>query len=145
VFRTAAACAAHRVVWADLARRLTAAALPSDGTLVPLNTCYVAAVPTRLAALALAAWLNTTWMRALARLDAMPAASGFARFSGSVVERLPLPPAAVGNADLAARARGGARGGAETALDALAADLLALSSRSRRALAEAAGAAHAGV
>jgi hypothetical protein len=145
VFRTAAACATHRVVWPDLARRLTGVALPPDGMLVPLNTCYVAAVPTRPAALALAAWLNTTWVRALARLDAMPAASGFARFSGSVVERLPLPPAAIGNGDLAARARAGSRDGSQTALDALAADLLALSSRSRRALAEAAGAAHAGV
>ena len=147
VFRTAAASAEHRVVWADLARRLTAAALPSGAgaRLVPLNTCYVIAVPSQVAALALAGWLNTTWMRAVSRIDAMPAASGFARFSGAVVERLPLPPAAVAHPTLAAHARQGARGDRQTAIDALGAELLGLSARARRALAEAGGAAHAGV
>lgn len=145
LFRTMAASAPHRVVWPDLARQLTAAALPASAPLVPLNTCYVAAVPSRDAAHALAGWLNTTWMRAVARLDAMPAASGFARFSGSVIDRLPLPPAAVGNPVLAAQARAARSDGSQVALDALAAELLELPTRARRALAESAGVLHAGV
>src|SRR5262249_29175835 len=43
LFRTAAAAASCRVVWADLARRLTAVALADQSARdqIPLNTCYL--------------------------------------------------------------------------------------------------------
>jgi hypothetical protein len=80
LFRTAAATAPHRVVWSDLARRLTAVALAGrrDERLVPLNTCYVAPARSAAEAECVSAWLNSTWLRAAARAVAVPAASGFA-------------------------------------------------------------------
>jgi Eco57I restriction-modification methylase len=146
LFRTAAAASRHRLVWADLARRLTACALTGrrDATLVPLNSCYVA--PTRSAAEAerLAAWLNSTWIRAVARLGAVPASGGFHRFTTAVVSRLPLPAVVLADERLLAAAKAG-RGGepVQEAIDDLTAEHLALSSRERAALARlvAAGAA----
>ena len=38
-----------------------------------------------------AAWLNSTWLRALAQAGAVPAAGGFHRFAAGVVAGLPLP------------------------------------------------------
>ena len=95
LFRTAAAAAPCRVVWADLARRLTAAALANECARdqIPLNTCYLVTTADAPTALRLAAWLNSTWMRAVARLAAPPAANGFARFGAQVVGGLPLPDA----------------------------------------------------
>jgi hypothetical protein len=94
LFRTEAALARHRVVWADLARRLEASVLAGPlARAVPLNTAYVIAAADRPGALRLAAWLNTTWIRALARARATRAASGFARFNAALVESLPLPDA----------------------------------------------------
>jgi hypothetical protein len=92
LFRTRAAVAPHRVVWADLARTL--AATPLVGPLRPaiaLNTCYLIVTPTETAALGLAAWLNAGPIRRLARARATPAASGFVRFNAATVEALPLP------------------------------------------------------
>ena len=96
VFRVRAATARHRVVWADLARGLMAAALISrnDLALIPLNSCYVAAARTASAAESLTACLNSTWLRAAARLAAVPAAGGFARFNARLVSGLPLPTSA---------------------------------------------------
>jgi hypothetical protein len=93
LFRTGPATAAHRVVWADLARELAAAALVGSaaGTIIPLNSCYVLPAPDEGMALRLTAWLNSTWLRALARSRAVPAASGFARFNAGVVGGLPCP------------------------------------------------------
>ncbi len=93
LFRVAGAVAPCRVIWADLGRRLTAVPLitASDAARVPLNTCYVVALPDPALALALAAWLNSTWLRAAARATADPAAGGFARFNARVVAALPLP------------------------------------------------------
>jgi hypothetical protein len=112
LFRVAHAIAPHRVVWPDLARELAAAALdqPGDQALVPLNTCYVASLGSASRAACLAAWLNSTWIRAAARSTAVPAASGFARFTASTVEGLPLPAGALSDPDLAALARAGRRG-----------------------------------
>jgi hypothetical protein len=47
LFRTGPATARHRVVWPDLARDLTAAALTAstDARIIPLNSCYVAVLP----------------------------------------------------------------------------------------------------
>jgi hypothetical protein len=137
LFRTKAAAALHRVVWADLARRLTAAALTGrrDAGSIPLNTCYVAAAPTAEAAERLAAWLNSRWIRAVGRLGAVPAAGGFHRFSAAIVSRLPLPAAAVADAELSALARAGRRGeDIQEALDDTVARHLGLSARDRAVL-----------
>lgn len=103
LFRTAAATAPHRVVWSDLGGTLRAAALAGRDarTLVPLNTCYVAATPSVTAAHALAAYLNSTPVRALAALEAPPAASGFRRFTAGVVGALPVPAGLLTDASLA--------------------------------------------
>jgi hypothetical protein len=137
LFRVAPATAAHRVIWSDLARELTAAALtgPGDDRLVPLNTCYVAVLPSARSADCLAAWLNSTWLRATARAGGVPAASGFARFSAGTVGRLPLPPGVLGDSSLAAIAADARRGGSfQSELDDLTARYLDLSSAARNAL-----------
>jgi hypothetical protein len=142
VFRTVGAVAAHRVVWADLGRRLAAAALigADDRSKVPLNTCYVASVGDEPAALALTALLNSSWLRALASAMAPPAASGFRRFNARVVEALPYPERASRDPQLVALAREAASGtDVHDAVDARAADLLGLDAEERRALAAAAG------
>ncbi len=112
LFRVGAATAKHRVVWADLARDLTAVALTAPGheRLVPLNSCYVAAMESGRAAACLAAWLNSSWIRAAARAGAVPAASGFARFTAGTVGRIPLPPSALTDPDLAVLSDAGRRG-----------------------------------
>jgi hypothetical protein len=142
VFRTVGAVAPHRVVWADLGRRLTAAALcgPDAHAKVPLNTCYVAPTTDEMAAESLAALLNSTYLRRFARAIAPPAANGFHRFNARVVESLPCPEAAWRDARLAALAReGGGGADVQVALDAHVADLLGLAEEERRALADAPG------
>lgn len=137
LFRTAPASAPHRVVWADLARRLCAVALVDDDARgqIPLNTCYVLCPPDANTGLRLAAWLNSTWLRAAARLVAPPAAGGFARFSARVVGGLPLPDAALADPALGELARAGALGqDVQSELDALAARHLALEPEFARAL-----------
>src|SRR5262249_29109923 len=61
-------------------------------------------------ALRLAVWLNSTWMRAVARLAAPPAANGFARFGAQVVGGLPLPESALADGELDAIAAAGVAG-----------------------------------
>jgi len=137
LFRTQAAAASHRVVWADLARRLTACQLTGrrDAGLIPLNTCYVAAVRSACEAERLAAWLNSTWIRALAQIGAVPASGGCHRFSAGVVARLPLPAGVMDDAGLSAIARAGRRGeSTQEALDDIAARHLGLSEADRGAL-----------
>jgi hypothetical protein len=138
VFRVEAAISPNRVVWADLARRLEAAVLAGRGLrrAVPLNTAYVVATPDPDSALRLAAWLNTTWLRAVARAAATRAASGFARFNAAVVESVPLPDAVLADPvlldlgrDAVARQRLD-----QSAADRRAAVLLGLSSIDRDAL-----------
>lgn len=137
LFRTRAATARHRVVWSDLARRLTACALTGrrDGDRIPLNSCYVAAVASAEQAERLAAWLNARWVGALAQIGAMPAAGGFHRFAAAVVSGLPLPPGVLADASLSAIAIAGRRGEpVQEALDEIAARHLGLSHRDRRTL-----------
>src|SRR5207247_1311895 len=69
-----------------------AAAVPDDEP-VPLNTAYGVATRTADDACALAAWLNSRWLTALARLRADPARGGFRRFNAGVVRELPVPSA----------------------------------------------------
>jgi hypothetical protein len=138
VFRTMAATAPHRLVWSDLARRLTACALTEthDSECIPLNTCYVAPARSESEAERVAAWLNSTWLRAVARRGAVPASGGFHRFTAGVVRRLPLPPAVLADDRLLAAAKSGRRGEpVQETLDDLAAGHLALSGKERTALA----------
>ncbi|HET8622809.1 MAG TPA: hypothetical protein VFM14_04550, partial [Gemmatimonadales bacterium] len=144
LFRTEAASAEHRVVWADLARRLTALALtgPSDRNRIPLNTCYVLAMPDGESACRLAAWLNCSWIRAAARLGATVASGGYARFCAARIEALPLPDTVLADATLGELARAGAAGSSVQAeLDHATARHLALTPAARHALAGVAGVA----
>jgi hypothetical protein len=126
LFRTRAATAAHRVVWRDLANELQAAVL-SDDAAVPLNSCYVAALSSAVAAESLAAWLNAGPVRALARLAAEPAAGGCARFGARAVGGVPLPRSVLGDPVLASFAHASMDHDVQPALDAFVADLLGLS------------------
>ena len=129
-------------MWPDLARRLAAAALtgPDAEAKVPLNTCYVVATTDDVTAQALAALLNSSWLRRFASAVAPLAASGFRRFNARVVEALPCPEAAWRDARLASLAREAADAAdVQAALDAHAADLLGLAAEERRALADTPG------
>jgi hypothetical protein len=137
LFRTRTATAPHRVVWADLARRLTACHLTgrADADRIPLNTCYAAAMPSSDEAERLAAWLNSRWVRAAAQVGSVPAAGGFHRFSAAAVARLPLPAGVTADAELSAIARAGRLGQpVQEALDDIAARHLGLSPADRSAL-----------
>lgn len=144
VFRAGPATRAHRVAWPDLARRLAAAALEErpDRRLVPLNTCYVIVTAGPSAAHALAAWLNSTWMRVLASLVAQPASSGYRRFGAATVGSLPLPTSLDGDPTLADIGVRMARGeSVQAELDSVAAGHLGLDADACDALA---AAEHAG-
>ncbi|MEO5799594.1 MAG: hypothetical protein ABIZ70_06735 [Gemmatimonadales bacterium] len=134
LFRTGAATAAHRVAWGDLARRLEATVV-ADARVIPINSCYVAALPSPSAAESLAAWLNCSWIRALARLRAEPAAGGAARFGARAVGRVPLPRAVLGHPVLAALFHSAADHDITDALDDCTADLLGLDQHDRTLLA----------
>ena len=135
LFRSHAATAAHRVVWADLARVLRAVSLSAMPDTVPLNSCYVALASTDLEADRVAAWLNSSWLRAAARVGAVPAAGGCFRYTAATVGALPLPQSALADPDLSTIARLAAGGrGVQQDLDDIAARHLSLSEVHRRAL-----------
>jgi hypothetical protein len=134
VFRTALARAPHRVIWADLSRRIAAAVPATD--IVPMNTVYGIATRERGDALALAALLNSRWLTALACLQADPARGGFFRFNATVIGRLPLPRAA--SSGWQALTRLGEQSRVD---DALIAELLELDATDLRALGQLAPAA----
>lgn len=135
VFRTAGMRPRHRVVWPDLARHLTAVALSDRPDIVPVNTCYVAAAASARGALVLAAWLNSTPIRILARLGADPAMGGFARFNARTVGAIPFPVAAPAHPTLSTLAtRANADPDFQVELDACVADLLGLDAADRAAL-----------
>ena len=137
LFRVTPSLARYRVIWADLARQLTAAALTGrhDRNRIPLNSCYVAPARSRLAAESLSAWLNSTWIRAAARIGAAPAASGFARFNAQTVARLPLPDSVLTDIGLSRLARSGRAGlSVQDELDAAVARCLELSPSAQNAI-----------
>lgn len=135
LFRAQAAAAPCRVVWADLARTLRAVSLASMPEMVPLNSCYVALARTDLEAERLAAWLNCSWMRAAARVGAVPAAGGCARYTAATVGALPLPGGALADPDLSTIARHAAEGRPVQAdLDDITARHLSLGEPQRSAL-----------
>ncbi len=136
LFRTRGALDRYRVTWADLARSLAAA--PLVGPLrraVPLNSCYLASMPTAEQMLAVTGWLNTPLIRAIARAGASEASGGFRRFNATAVGRIPFPIATRENTALIELAEAGVRGASPGEdLDALATDLLGLDRRECRAL-----------
>ena len=93
LFRIDAALAQHRVVWRDLSQVVAAAALTGAGAsaLVPLNTCYCIGTRSGAEAHALAAWLNSTWVRGIARASAAPASGGYSRYTAATIAALPIP------------------------------------------------------
>ncbi len=142
LFRVGPALATFKVVWADIARRLEAVALvpATHQDMIPLNTCYL--IPTRsgASAHALAAWLNSTWIRAAAGLQADPARGGFARFNARVISSLPLPHAVLADTELTRLAERATSGVAiQHSVDELAARHLGLSATAREALRGVAG------
>jgi hypothetical protein len=137
LFRVNGASGAHRVVWADLAVQLSAVPLTgTDADLVALNTCYVVQTRTSRDARALAAWLNSAWVRALARSTATPASAGYVRFAAQTVSALPLFPH-TSRDDFAELAACAMRGQAvQESIDDLSATTLDLDRADRRTLAE---------
>jgi hypothetical protein len=93
LFRIRAALGASRVVWPDIARRPVAVALDETplANAVPLNTCYVAAVPDRDTALAITAVFNSTWAAASALATADEARGGYRRINARVSGTFPVP------------------------------------------------------
>ena len=137
MFRVRPAIARYRVVWPDLARQLAAAALTtqSDWSQIPLNSCYVTPTQSAVEAERLTACLNSTWLRAAARLGAVPAASGFARFNAQTIARLPLPSSAFADSTLSRLARQGRAGApVQEELDKAMAVHLGLSGKAQNAL-----------
>jgi hypothetical protein len=137
LFRTRPALARYRVVWADLARNLVALALTrrSDREHIPLNSCYVAPMTSGVVAERVAAWLNSSWIRAIARVAAAPAAGGYRRFNARVVSRLPLPNGALADHRLSRITVAGRAGRAvQEELDDIVAQHLQLSASTQRAL-----------
>ncbi|MDH3290361.1 MAG: N-6 DNA methylase [Gemmatimonadota bacterium] len=104
VFRTGSALGAHRIVWPDIARRPCAVMLDATDQhdALPLNSCYIASVRTRMTALAITAILNSCWFAALAAVVASEARGGYRRINASVVAQLPVPRTERGLSDLAA-------------------------------------------
>ncbi|MGH7645865.1 MAG: hypothetical protein ACREMR_09800, partial [Gemmatimonadales bacterium] len=128
MFRIGLVLAPHAVIWPDLAYRLVATVL--EPGVVPLNTLYGIATREACDAQALAAWFNSRWLSALARLAADPARGGFRRFNAGVVRALPIPPQ--GAAAWGALADLGAR---RVTDDEAVAHVLELDASDRRALA----------
>ncbi len=116
LFRTSGATAPHRVIWCDLAATLRATTLTRPDH-IPLNSCYVVALPNASGAEALTAWLNSTWIGALAKLVAESAANGYARFGARAVGSVPLPDDILGDPVLAALTHAAADHDVQSALD----------------------------
>ncbi len=93
LFRIRAGFAGQRVVWPDIAPRPSAVALDETAfaAAVPLNTCYVAHLPDRATALAVAMILNTSWARAIAQVTADEARGGYRRINARVAGQMPVP------------------------------------------------------
>ena len=93
LFRTRSACAAHRVVWPDLARHPRAVYLEaaSSQPVLPLNTCYCAAVPSAQDAHVVTAVLNSTWVIPYVRSASDEARGGYRRLNARVMDRIPIP------------------------------------------------------
>jgi hypothetical protein len=136
LFRTRGATERFRVVWPDLSRTLVAAPLIGSLRRVsPHTSCDVASMAELEELLAVTGWLNAPLIRAIARAGTTEASGGFRRFNATVVGRIPFPLAARAHPALVELATAGIRGApCGDDLDAVAADLLGLDQRDRRAL-----------
>jgi hypothetical protein len=133
IYRTETATSRWRVTWSDLASRLRAAPLPNRDH-IPVNSCYVIAVDGEDRMLAIAAWLNSAPIRALARLSAEPAANGYARYRAGNVGSVPLPVSVLDSAELARIAGRGWSDTVAAELDEMAAQHLGLTRVEREAI-----------
>jgi hypothetical protein len=140
----------HRVVWHDLAETLRAVLLPptvrtpfgDDRPPVALNTIYLLETATESEALALAAFLNSTPIRAFAAAIAERAKDAHFRFFAWTVAQIPAPAvlrtgaAALRIASLseAAHAAGRISADEQRELDDIVARAFGLSARDRAAL-----------
>ncbi|GAC1514716.1 MAG: hypothetical protein NVS1B4_03040 [Gemmatimonadaceae bacterium] len=86
-----AALGRWRVVWPDMAREPRALVLEPGDPVVPLNSCYVVSVRSRVDALALATLLNSPLTAAFLNVVAEPARGGFRRYLAWTAGLLPLP------------------------------------------------------
>jgi hypothetical protein len=92
LFRVRGAAAAHRVAWPDIARHVAAVSLDHQAPeAIPLNTCYVAVTATEWDALAIAAALNSTWIRLLLRASTDEARGGYRRHNARAIGAVPVP------------------------------------------------------
>jgi hypothetical protein len=137
LFRIGPALARYRVVWRDLTRRPAAVFLDSGGanSAVPMNTCYVAAMPDDRSAHAVTAVLNSTWASALVHVMADEARGGYRRMNARVAGLLPVPTAEAA-APLVALSTDlhHTRTSRDRDLDDAVADALGLAPRTRNAL-----------
>ncbi len=93
LFRTAAAQAPWRVVWADIARHPMSVVVEETTArdALPLNSCYVAASRDRETVLVMSACLNSTWARVIVRATSDEARGGYRRNNARVIGRIPIP------------------------------------------------------
>jgi hypothetical protein len=68
---------------------------------VPINTCYVSAAPDDETALAIAATINSAWVRVLVHAVADEARGGYRRFNARAVGCVPVPAAGAARRHLA--------------------------------------------
>jgi hypothetical protein len=138
VFRTRCLSEKHRIVWPDIVRRPRAIALDETKTpsAIPLNTCYVAAMPDRETALATAAIMNSTWAAAFFTKSADEARGGYRRINARVAQQIPVPgngPRRAALAQLSKRVHEN-EGDSNEELDEAVANTLGLSKRARQIL-----------
>jgi hypothetical protein len=137
LFRVRGGLAPHRVAWADIARAATAVVLAHAAPdAVPLNTCYVSAAPDDESALAIAATLNSTWVRVLVHAVADEARGGYRRCNARAVGRAPVPVPGPARRQLAALSRSAhtTHDVDQDEIDAVVADALGLSREIRATL-----------
>jgi hypothetical protein len=99
IHRLSAHTLGHKVVWADLAPDLAAAAVPATARnivglrtpIVPLNTVYFIATTSAEESMLLAAYLNALPLRVMARAIAERAKDAHFRFFAWTISVLPLP------------------------------------------------------
>jgi hypothetical protein len=140
VFRVTGAISKHRVVWSDIARRPRAVALDETHakSAIPLNSCYLAAVPDPKTALVVAATMNSIWAHALATAYADEARGGYRRINARVASHMPIPVTGPKHDGLAefSRLMHNQTNAEDYDVDEMVADALDLSTKTRTALRE---------
>lgn len=137
VFRVKRALSQNRVVWSDMMRRPRVVALDETParSAVPLNTCYIAAAPDRVTALAIVAVMNSSWIAALISATGDEARGGYRRLNARSAGEIPIPQSRLDRialSELSLEAH--CRNVSQHSIDEAVADALGLSERTRRAL-----------